>query len=116
MQFSFLNILNNARYALNEKYPMNNENKRLRIRATAQGTEKDRLVRVSFHDYGTGIPNKILDKITHPFFSTKPTGMGTGLGLSISHDIIDEHGGNLSIESRDGEFTQINVDLPPVVM
>ena len=116
IQQVFLNILNNARYALNEKYPMNNENKKLRIQATAQGTEKDRLVRVSFHDYGTGIPNEILDKITHPFFSTKPTGMGTGLGLSISHDIIDEHGGNLSIESRDGEFTQINVDLPPVVM
>jgi C4-dicarboxylate-specific signal transduction histidine kinase len=108
----FLNIVNNARDALNPKYPVNDEGKVLRItgqRVTANGR---RHVRISFHDRGKGIPADILNKITNPFFTTKPRGKGTGLGLSISHGIIENHGGKLTIHSVEGMFTEVSVDLP----
>jgi two-component system NtrC family sensor kinase len=54
----------------------------------------------------------ILDKIFHPFFTTKPTGQGTGLGLSLSYDIIKAHGGELKVETKEGEFTEFIVQLP----
>ena len=61
---------------------------------------------------GTGIAANIIDKVINPFFSTKPNRMGTGLGLSISHGIISEHGGKLLINSVEGEFTIITINLP----
>ena len=65
-----------------------------------------------FTDWGTGIKQELMEQITHPFFSTKPTGKGTGLGLSISRKIIEDHGGSLTIESTFGEFTRVTVELP----
>jgi signal transduction histidine kinase len=61
---------------------------------------------------GAGIPAQVIDKVKQPFFSTRPKGKGTGLGLSISEGIIRECGGRLSIESVEGEFTGIEIDLP----
>lgn len=58
------------------------------------------------------IPQKILDKIYQPFFTTKPTGQGTGLGLSMSYDIIKAHGGKIKVETKEGEFTEFVVILP----
>ena len=63
-------------------------------------------------DNGTGIPTKVIDKIFQPFFTTKPTGQGTGLGLSLSHDIIKAHGGELKVETKEGEFAKFIVKLP----
>ena len=61
-------------------------------------------VEIRVADNGNGIPQKILDKIFQPFFTTKPTGQGTGLGLSLAYDIITKgHGGNLKVETREGE-------------
>jgi signal transduction histidine kinase len=57
-------------------------------------------VLVSINDNGSGIPQKLLDKIFQPFFTTKPTGQGTGLGLSLSYDIVKAHGGELKVESE----------------
>ncbi len=108
----FLNILINSRYALNEKYGKDNGKKTIRIRATAVQKGGKRFVRVSFRDNGTGIPEVLLKRIYDPFFTTKPPGRGTGLGLSISHGIIAEHGGRMFIKSREGEFTEVSVDLP----
>ncbi|MEW6601091.1 MAG: ATP-binding protein, partial [Nitrospirota bacterium] len=65
-----------------------------------------------FLDHGTGIPASVIDKVVNPFFSTKPNRMGTGLGLSISHGIIGEHGGKLLINSVEGDFTIITINLP----
>jgi len=60
-----------------------------------------------------GIPQKVLDKIYQPFFTTKPTGQGTGLGLSLSYDIITkEHGGTIRAETMDGEFAEFIIQLP----
>ncbi len=116
IQQVFLNIISNARDALNKKHPENGLAKRLEIHADIDETAGDRWVRVSFRDNGTGIPEDIRDKIMKPFFSTKPKGKGTGLGLSISHDIIRENGGELTIESEVGRFTEVNVRLPEVTM
>lgn len=53
-----------------------------------------------------------MDKIFQPFFTTKPTGKGTGLGLSLSYDIIKAHGGELKVQSKEGEFAEFVVLLP----
>lgn len=112
IQQVYLNLINNAHYALNQKYPKGHENKSLNISAESVLINKKGVVRVTFLDHGIGIPVDILDRVLDPFFSTKPADKGTGLGLSISHGIVADHGGKLSIESREGEYTKVTVDLP----
>ena len=112
IQQVFLNLISNARYALNSKYPESHENKILEIRGEAVTIDNCPCVKVTFHDKGTGIPADILDKVMNPFFSTKPRGKGTGLGLSISHSIVSDHGGKLLIDSVENEFTNVTVVLP----
>lgn len=108
----FLNIISNARYALNHKYEGTHEDKILEI-LVQEVTDLPRPhLQVIFHDRGTGIHPDIMDKIMNPFFSTKPGGIGTGLGLSISHGIISDHGGRLVIDSVEGKFTKVTVELP----
>ncbi len=63
-------------------------------------------------DNGNGIPQKVLDKIFQPFFTTKPTGQGTGLGLSLSYDIVKAHEGVLKVETNEGEGSQFIIILP----
>jgi signal transduction histidine kinase len=64
-------------------------------------------------DNGTGIPEKVLSKIYQPFFTTKPTGQGTGLGLSLSYDIITKgHGGEMKVNSTEGEYAEFIISLP----
>ena len=63
-------------------------------------------------DNGNGIPQKILDKIFQPFFTTKPTGQGTGLGLSISYDIIKANDGELKVETNEGNGAEFIIKLP----
>lgn len=60
---------------------------------------------ISVRDNGNGIPQKVLDKIFQPFFTTKPTGQGTGLGLSLSYDIVKAHGGELKVKTTENEGT-----------
>jgi signal transduction histidine kinase/ligand-binding sensor domain-containing protein len=69
-------------------------------------------VMISVSDNGPGIPQKVLDKIFQPFFTTKPVGQGTGLGLSISYDIVKAHGGQLRVETKEGEGTTFIISLP----
>ena len=66
----------------------------------------------SIKDNGNGIPQNILDKIFQPFFTTKPTGQGTGLGLSLSYDIVKAHGGELTVETKEGEGSEFVILLP----
>jgi PAS domain S-box-containing protein len=106
-----LNIINNARNALNERFPGVNPEKVLEIKVNRFGSDPER-IRLIFVDYGCGIPAHLLDRVMNPFFTTKPIGKGTGLGLSISHGIIAEHGGTLKIESVAGQFTRVRIDLP----
>jgi two-component system NtrC family sensor kinase len=72
----------------------------------------DNHVIITVSDNGNGIPPNIADKIFQPFFATKPTGQGTGLGLSLSYDIIKAHGGEIKVESKEGEGTPFIIQLP----
>lgn len=110
----FLNVLGNSQYALNQKYPGQNENKIIRITGEKIMAKDRPFVRLVFHDQGTGMPQDIIEKAMDPFFTTKPAGSGTGLGLSISYGIIADHGGRLDIESGEDEggWTDVIIDLP----
>ena len=112
IQQVFMNLISNARHALNEKYPGAHDGKILEIRGERIVVDGAARVRVTFRDTGTGIPAGLLDKVVEPFFSTKQSGRGTGLGLSICNGIVNDHGGTLGIESVEGEFTSVTVDLP----
>ncbi len=112
IQQVFLNIISNARYALNRKYPGVHKDKALSISCENITTAGLPYVRTAFYDRGIGIANDVREKVLTPFFSTKPSGQGTGLGLSISHNIIKDHGGLIVIESEEGIYTRVTVDLP----
>ncbi len=109
-----LNLINNSFYAVIEKKKqqpdyepvVNVTTKRFSFAPIGGGIE----VRVK--DNGNGIPPKVLDKIFQPFFTTKPTGQGTGLGLSLSYDIVNAHGGELKVETKDGEGAEFIIFLP----
>jgi len=112
IQQVFLNLINNARYTLNEKYPDSHENKILEIigkKTVIDGCEYSQII---YYDRGMGIAPDKIDKILNPFFTTKPRGKGTGLGLSICNKIIRDHDGNIEIDSVEGEYTKFIVTLP----
>jgi len=108
----FLNLLNNALYALHDKYEAQRANgyePKLRVSTLDRG----RQVEIRIRDNGNGIPPEIRQKIFEPFFTTKPAGDGTGLGLSLSHDIVaGTHGGRLEVETEEGSFTEFVITLP----
>jgi signal transduction histidine kinase len=105
-----LNLFNNAFYAVNEQKTLN----RVSYNPTVSvKTEKcDDKIYITVKDNGKGIPQKIIDKIFQPFFTTKPTGEGTGLGLSLSYDIVKAHGGEINVESKEGEGSEFLIQLP----
>ncbi|MBC8434455.1 MAG: PAS domain S-box protein [Desulfobacterales bacterium] len=115
IQQVFMNLLGNARYALNKKYPDFHKDKVIRIEGKLEKLGGKTYLRITVHDNGVGIPADAIDKICSPFFTTKPKGEGTGLGLSISYGIVKDHGGHLSFESEQGEYTKTIVDLPAMV-
>ncbi|WP_457572517.1 two-component system sensor histidine kinase NtrB [Desulfovulcanus sp.] len=112
IQQVFLNLLSNARYALNQKYAGADINKILKITGYCVNIDENHFVRMVFHDSGIGIPDEDLGKVRQPFYSTKPSREGTGLGLSISQEIVTSYEGKISIESKYGVFTTVIVDLP----
>ncbi len=106
-----LNLLTNAFYVVDEKRKMNLPGYDPTVSIVTKKM-KDK-VEIMVSDNGNGIPQKIMDKIFQPFFTTKPTGQGTGLGLSLSYDIISKsHGGELSVQTKEGEGTTIKISLP----
>jgi two-component system, NtrC family, sensor kinase len=117
-----LNLITNAFYVVNEK---NNACQAARpdsfgkpVEASYEPTvsvstkKMNGKVEIKVSDNGNGIPQKILDKIFQPFFTTKPTGQGTGLGLSLSYDIVKAHGGDLKVETKEGEGSVFTIILP----
>jgi len=113
IQQVFLNLIINSRHALNQRHAGDDGAKNLLIRGGIIKTGEITSVRITFRDNGAGIPVDVLEKVMNPFFTTKPVGEGTGLGLSISYGIISVHGGVLEINSCEGEYTEVTVDLPP---
>jgi len=107
---ALLNLYNNAFYAVNEKkrqQPGSYEP----IVSISTKKMNDR-IEIKVADNGNGIPQKILDKIFQPFFTTKPAGQGTGLGLSLSYDIVKGHGGEIKVDTKEGDFTEFAILLP----
>ncbi len=109
-----LNLISNAFYAVDEKKKQQQEGYEPTVTVTTKklvvaGKEQ---VAISVADNGNGIPQKIIDKIFQPFFTTKPTGQGTGLGLSLSYDIVKAHGGELKVETKEGVGTSFKIVIP----
>ncbi|HSN59360.1 MAG TPA: HAMP domain-containing sensor histidine kinase, partial [Ferruginibacter sp.] len=109
-----LNLITNAFYVVNEKknqgipgYEPTVTVKTYKIPPSGGGGAV-----ISVRDNGPGIPQKILDKIFQPFYTTKPTGQGTGLGLSLSYDIVKAHGGELKVETKEGEGAEFIINIP----
>jgi len=105
-----LNLINNAFYAVDEKKKKTgNDYEPTVFVSTKKNNGK---VEIKVSDNGNGIPQKVLVKIFQPFFTTKPTGQGTGLGLSLSYDIVKAHGGELKVETKEGEGSDFIIELP----
>ncbi|HEX2845092.1 MAG TPA: ATP-binding protein [Chitinophagaceae bacterium] len=105
-----LNLINNAFYAVQEKAKTAGEGYSPTVTVSTQ--KENGQLTIAVADNGTGIPQQLVDKIFQPFFTTKPTGSGTGLGLSLSYDIIKAHGGELKVETVEGEGTTFIFQLP----
>jgi signal transduction histidine kinase len=124
-----LNLINNAFYAVDEKKKKQmppspiGENEQSLLYEPVVTVKTKRFgspsgdggkIEIRVADNGNGIPQKVLDKIFQPFFTTKPTGQGTGLGLSLSYDIVKAHGGDLKVETKEGEGSEFIIQLPVV--
>jgi two-component system, NtrC family, sensor kinase len=105
-----LNLYNNAFYAVTEKAKQQPNGYEPTISVTTK--KLNNKVEITVKDNGNGIPQKVIDKIFQPFFTTKPTGVGTGLGLSLSYDIIKAHGGEIKVSTKEGEGSEFIIQLP----
>jgi len=105
-----LNLINNAFYAVSEKQKQNTPGYEPAVSVSTNKT--DGKVEIKVKDNGNGIPQKVMDKIFQPFFTTKPAGQGTGLGLSLSYDIIKAHGGELKVETKENEGAEFIIQMP----
>ena len=105
-----LNLITNAFYVVNEKVKQDIAGYEPTVEVSTKKM-KDK-VEVKVKDNGNGIPQKILDKIFQPFFTTKPTGQGTGLGLSLSYDIVKAHGGELTVKTEERIGSTFIIHLP----
>ena len=107
-----LNLFNNAFYAIGERRKVEGVGYEPFISVCTK--KVDNKVEIHVKDNGNGIPQKVVDKIFQPFFTTKPTGQGTGLGLSLSYDIVKAHGGEIKVETKEGEGSEFIIQLPLV--
>ena len=105
-----LNLYTNAFYVVDEKKKSGIKGYEPTVSVSTKKSGNQILISVS--DNGNGIPQKVLDKIFQPFFTTKPTGRGTGLGLSLSYDIIKAHGGEIKVETKEAEGSIFIIELP----
>jgi signal transduction histidine kinase len=107
----FLNLFSNALYAVQEKARRTGNGYMPTVQVTTHKYGDS--IAISVRDNGTGIPEKVVDKIYQPFFTTKPSGEGTGLGLSMSYDIVTKvHGGKMTVNSKAGEYAEFVIEMP----
>ena len=112
----FLNMVGNACDATDERRrkfeaePQDGESYMPTLWISTQKGDENVVIRIK--DNGSGMPPDVIEKIFNPFFTTKPTDKGTGLGLAISNDIIRQHGGTIQVDSKQGEYTEMKIELP----
>ncbi|MDZ7646442.1 MAG: ATP-binding protein [Cytophagales bacterium] len=104
-----LNLLTNAFYVVDGKKKSGVEGYEPTVSVSTKNLGSK--IEISVKDNGSGIPDSIKEKIFQPFFTTKPTGQGTGLGLSLSYDIVKAHGGELRVETKEGEGSEFIITL-----
>ena len=107
---TLMSIIGNAIYAIVKKA----QRKPYEAVLSLDATVADGMVSIVIRDNGIGIEEKILDKIFDPFFTTKTTGEASGIGLYLSHDVIQNYGGNITVESVKDEYTQFTITLPTI--
>lgn len=114
IQQVLLNLIMNARDALNEKFPDDGREheKHITLKARVEGRNGTGLIRITVEDNGGGIPDTVRAHLFEPFVSTKPRGKGTGLGLAICQRIVSDHQGDIKVDSEFGEWTRFEVALP----
>jgi len=112
IQHVLMNLLTNGRDALNARYPGHDPDKVLSIGASLFEKADCRRIRVTVEDHGTGITPEVRERMFDPFYTTKDRTQCTGLGLAISHGIVQEHHGELTVESEPGKLTRMHMDLP----
>ncbi len=112
IQQVLMNLLTNARDALNEKFSEHHGDKRINLTVSRQWLDEMEWVRVRVKDNGTGLTEETRQKMFEPFYSTKPKDKGTGLGLSISFGIVKDHGGRFEVHSEKDQYTQMDLYLP----
>jgi signal transduction histidine kinase len=105
-----LNLINNSCYAVREK--KRNLSNGYEPSVTVSTKKLSDKIEIRVVDNGNGIPQKVLDKIFQPFFTTKPAGQGTGLGLSLAYDTIKAHGGEIKVESKEGKGSEFVIQMP----
>ena len=111
IQQVIMNLLINARDALNHRYPEHDPNKIMKLTARLIEKEGRSWIRTTLEDHGSGIGDEMLDRVFDPFFTTKDRTEGTGLGLSISRRIAQDHRGELYVESKPGQYTRFHLEL-----
>ncbi len=107
-----VNLLTNARDALNQKYKGYHPDKIIDITGEVVADLDDPWIRVTVKDFGIGIPSNRLERVFDPFYTSGFGSSSTGLGLSVSRGIIEEHRGSLTIESKEGEWTAVHLNFP----
>ncbi len=112
LSYHGLRVKDNAFYAVSEKMKMQSENYEPTVSISTKKLNDK--IEIIVKDNGNGIPQKVADKIFQPFFTTKPTGQGTGLGLSLSYDIVKAHGGEIKVETKEGEGSKFIIEVPVV--
>ncbi len=106
----FLNLVNNACQALDEKRQNSDGSFKPELRITSRRLEDH--AEFDIRDNGPGIPEELRERIFEPFVTTKKPGEGTGLGLSLTMDILTRHGGSIHLDTEEGVFTEMRVILP----
>ncbi len=112
IQQVFLNILNNARSALNERYPQKDDRKKLEINAKSAEKDGKKILQLIFTDYGTGISAENMTKVFEPSFSTKQASEGVGMGLTVSRELVSLHNGTITLESKQNDHTSVIIEIP----
>jgi signal transduction histidine kinase/CheY-like chemotaxis protein len=109
LQQAVLNLIVNAEQAIQQGRGQGGVHGRIRIRTRRLSGDR---IGMEISDDGPGIPPEVVSRIFDPFFTTKPVGVGTGLGLSIVYGIVQEHGGEVGVESQPGHGAKLSVELP----